>query len=86
VAGGHWYVDAAEAYAMFETRHRPSADEKGFVVNWLAEREALGPPDDAVVDDKGNWTAHAGSREIYFRREDLPGQDPAGYMLIMGIS
>ena len=44
MARGHWVVDAAEAYAIWEARHRPTADEKAFVVNWLAERESSGPP------------------------------------------
>ena len=40
VAGGHWVVVAEEAFGMWETRHRPNADEKGLVANWLAQREA----------------------------------------------
>jgi hypothetical protein len=79
-------VKAADAYAVWVRRTAPTAEEKGYVVNWLAEREALGPPDDAVVDDRHNWTATAGDLEFYFRREDLPDADPAGYMFIMRIS
>jgi hypothetical protein len=85
VPSGHWVVNAIDAYAIWEIRHRPTAEQKGFVVNWLAEREALRPPDDAMVDDKENHTARAGQREFYFRRFDLPGQEPAGYMLVMEI-
>lgn len=68
-----------------EVRHRPSAEDKGLVVNWLAEREALGPPADATVDDRQNYTVRAGPIEFYFRRFDRHGQDPAGYILIMEI-
>ena len=76
---------AEEAFGMRETRHRPDAEEKGFVANWLAQREAFGPPDDAGVADKGNDTVRVGGREFYVRRFDLPGQDPAGYMVVMNI-
>lgn len=58
----------------------------GFVVNWLADREALGPPDGAIVDDRHNGTAVVGEREFYFRREDLPEGEPAGYVFVMRIS
>lgn len=85
MTSGHWVVNAVDAYAIWMIRQQPSPEEKGFVVNWLAEREALGPPEDAVVDDKQNYTAQAGERSFYFRRFDLPGQDPAGYMLVMEI-
>jgi hypothetical protein len=85
VAGEHWVVNAIDAYQIWVIRHRPSAEEKGFVVNWFAEREALGPPDDAMVDDRRNYTAIAGQREFYFRRFDLPGENPAGFMLVMEI-
>ena len=85
MAGGHWVVMAEEAFGMWKTRHRPDAEEKGFVANWLAQREALGPPDDAGVDDKGNHKVRVGGREFYFRRFDLPGLDPAGDMVVMNI-
>lgn len=85
MAHGHWVVNAFDAYTVWQIRHRPSAEEKGLVVSWLAEREALGPPDDATVDDRQNYTARAGQREFYFRRFDLPGQDPAGFMVVMEI-
>ncbi|MHB8464673.1 MAG: hypothetical protein ACYDH6_14490 [Acidimicrobiales bacterium] len=86
MADGHWLVESTEAYTAWAVRHRPNADEKGVVANWLAEREALGPPGDAVVDDHHNWTAKARDREFYFRREDLPGGDPAGYLFVMRIT
>ena len=85
MARDHWVVNAADAYAIWTIRHRPSPEDKGFVVNWLAQCEALGPPDDAVGDDKQNYTARVGTRSFYFRRFDLPGQDPAGYMLVLEI-
>jgi hypothetical protein len=84
--GGHWVVQATDAYAVWVRRHQPTAEQKGFVANWLAEREALGPPEDAVVDDRNNWSAVLGEREFYFRREDLLGREPAGYMFVMRIS
>ena len=83
--GGHWVVNAFDAYAIWTLRHRPDPDEKAFVANWLAECEAVGPPEDATVDDKQNFTAQAGQRKFYYRRFDLPGQDPAGYILVMKI-
>jgi hypothetical protein len=86
VAQGHWEVRAVDAYEAWAYRHRPNAAEKGVVVNWLAECEALGPPSDATVDDKGNWTVHVGEREMYFRRYDLPGHELAGVILVMKIS
>ena len=82
---GHWVVNATDAYAIWAIRHRPSPEDRGFVVNWLARCEAIGPPDDATVDDKQNYTARAGKRSFYFRRFDLPGQEPTGYMLVMEI-
>jgi hypothetical protein len=85
MASGHWVVMATRAFEIWEIRHRPNADEVGVVPNWLADREAQGPPEDAVADDKGNWTHRAGGREFDFRRFDLVGQDPAGYLLIMQI-
>ena len=85
MTSGHWVVNALDAYAIWTIRARPSPEEKAFVVNWLAEREAVGPPTDATADDKSNYTVRAGQREFYFRRFDLPGQDPSGYMLIMEI-
>jgi len=80
---GWWVVESDDAYAIWAVRKRPSAEEKCFVVNWLAEREANGPPDDATVDDKQNWTARAGGFEFYFCRFDLPGHDPAGLTAVM---
>jgi hypothetical protein len=85
VASGRWVVEADDAWMIWETRHRPNAEEKGFVVNWLDERERSGPPADAVVDDKGNWTATAGGMEFYYRREDSAGPDVDGYLFVMEI-
>ena len=85
MASGHWVVNAFDAYAIWTIRQRPDPDEKAFVVNWLAQCEAGGPPEDASVDDKQNYTAHAGRCEFYYRRFDLPGRDPAGYILVMEI-
>jgi hypothetical protein len=79
-------VKAADAYAVWVSRHEPTAEEKGFVVHWLAEREASGPPNDAHVDSRGNWTASAGGQEFYFRVEELTGEDPVGYIFIMRIT
>ena len=84
--GGHWVVKAADAYAIWVRRHQPTAEEKGAVVNWLARLESAGPPDNATVDDRCNWTAVANDREFSFRREDLAGEDPAGYIFVMHIS
>lgn len=72
--GGRWVVDALDAYTIWEVRHRPSAEDKGLVVNWLAEREALGPPADATVDDRQNYTVRAGPIEFYFRDSTGPAR------------
>lgn len=85
MASGHWVVNALDAYAIWTIRHQPDPDEKAFVVNWLADCEAVGPPDDATVDNRKNFTARAGHRQFYYRRFDLTGKDPAGYILVMEI-
>lgn len=51
MASGRWIINAVDAYTIWVIRTKPSAAEKGFVVNWLAEREVLGPPRNATEDD-----------------------------------
>ena len=71
---------------VWEARYRPSPAEKGAIAGWLEECEQHGPPAADNSDDRGNLTV-TGPRStvIMFRRFDAPGQDPAGYMLILSI-
>lgn len=56
-------MNALDAYAIWTIRARPSPDEKAFVVNRLPEREAHGPPAEAIADDKLSYTVRAGQRD-----------------------
>jgi hypothetical protein len=83
VANGSWIVEAADAFGAWEARHRPSAEEKGAVAQWLELCEQQGPPPADDVDDRGNMRSAVAGIEVIFRRFDLPaGVDPLGYIVL----
>jgi len=81
-----WRVEAFDAFTVWESNRRPSADRKGDMVAWLAQCEREGPPAADDVDDKANLTTRGPNGEtIRFRRFDTPGRDLFGHMFILEI-
>ena len=78
-----WKVQYNEAYEVWCLRHRPTLDEELDVVAWMVDCEPNGPPT-ADPDEKRNRRAPGPSgAEVLFRTFDTPGEDPAGYMIVL---
>lgn len=79
-----WRVEYLDAYRAWVLRHRPEMDEELALVGLFDEWARVGPPEDAVLDEKENLSVRSGPVTVMFRRFPAAG-DPAGYVLVLEV-
>ncbi len=80
MSGGDWSVESIEAYNVWVTRYRPSADHKANMARWLDDCQKHGPPPADDSDTQGNLQVlGTDGFMIYFRRFN-------GFMYVMRIA